>query len=380
MEPAPVQRIAPATERHGELSSLVVFFLAAIAAVAVVFVSSIRDSGSAQPAFVSTSSAPMATDTRPAAVAPESSRAPIAVADVERTPLVRESTSPTTSRTVPPPERTQTEQSVAATSEPAELGNTNSVAPAVATLADAAFASSAAQLGPSDQIRDYIGLAADQPLPPMFVYTIQEGDTLASVAGRFGLDEATIHFNNFDLYDPNLLVPGEVLRLPTLDGVIYTVQPGDNLSVVAANYAADVDATVAYPGNRLASSDQIFANQTLVLVGGSASIPVAQQGSGGGSQAVAAAWTMPRFGWPLAFDEITDYFGTPRNNRAGYHTGVDFSAPTGTIVGATAGGQVSFAGWDGSYGYWVEVDHGGGVRSRYAHLSEIWVATGQWRR
>ena len=42
MEPAPVQRIAPATERHGELSSLVVFFLAAIAAVAVVFLSLIH--------------------------------------------------------------------------------------------------------------------------------------------------------------------------------------------------------------------------------------------------------------------------------------------------------------------------------------------------
>ena len=73
---------------------------------------------------------------------------------------------------------------------------------------------------------------------------------------------------------------------------------------------------------------------------------------------------------------IGDRFG-PRGNR--FHTGVDFPAPTGTLVTAAGRGRVVSSGWDpGGYGNLVVIEHPRGVRSMYAHLSSIRVSPGQW--
>jgi murein DD-endopeptidase MepM/ murein hydrolase activator NlpD len=53
------------------------------------------------------------------------------------------------------------------------------------------------------------------------------------------------------------------------------------------------------------------------------------------------------------------------------HTGIDFRAGTGEPVRATANGRVETAAWNGGYGKMVEIDHGNGYSTRYAHLSEI---------
>jgi murein DD-endopeptidase MepM/ murein hydrolase activator NlpD len=78
--------------------------------------------------------------------------------------------------------------------------------------------------------------------------------------------------------------------------------------------------------------------------------------------------------WPLQAT-IESPFG-PRG--IGFHPGIDLSAPTGTPVGAAAAGRVVFAGFDGGgYGNLVEVAHGNGVLSMYAHLSAFSVSVGQ---
>ncbi len=233
---------------------------------------------------------------------------------------------------------------------------------------------------PASRIRDYLGLHAAAQLPVSFTYEVQAGDTASSIATRFGLEEATVLFNNFDIYDPNHLTVGQVLQLPPVNGLVYTVQPGDLFDRLMENYQSDRQATLAYPANAISSPDQIYAGQQLLLVHGSASLPgtssvaSASSGGNGGTQ----VWTVPTFVWPLGFDEISDLFGTPRANSVGYHTGVDFVAAVGTIVGSAAAGQVSVATWDPSYGNWIEINHGGGYRSRYAHLNEIWVREGEW--
>ena len=58
------------------------------------------------------------------------------------------------------------------------------------------------------------------------------------------------------------------------------------------------------------------------------------------------------------------------------HTGLDLAAPAGTPVRAIAGGTVVSAGWQGSYGNMVTIEHSDGLQTRYAHLSEIKVAVG----
>jgi murein DD-endopeptidase MepM/ murein hydrolase activator NlpD len=67
----------------------------------------------------------------------------------------------------------------------------------------------------------------------------------------------------------------------------------------------------------------------------------------------------------------------PLNHRRAYHTGVDLSAPYRTHVLSTAPGIVIFAGADGEYGRLVEIDHGHGIVTRYAHLHRTLVVKGQ---
>lgn len=60
-----------------------------------------------------------------------------------------------------------------------------------------------------------------------------------------------------------------------------------------------------------------------------------------------------------------------------FHAGVDFAASPGTPVLAARSGRVTRAGWWGTYGYVVVLDHGDGSETRYAHLSSFAVAAGQ---
>ncbi|MCS6968484.1 MAG: M23 family metallopeptidase [Bernardetiaceae bacterium] len=60
-----------------------------------------------------------------------------------------------------------------------------------------------------------------------------------------------------------------------------------------------------------------------------------------------------------------------------FHTGCDFAAPIGTPVYATGNGVVRMADYDGGYGKCIEIDHGDGYVTKYAHLSAYTVKVGQ---
>jgi len=66
----------------------------------------------------------------------------------------------------------------------------------------------------------------------------------------------------------------------------------------------------------------------------------------------------------------------PIHGRAQPHTGVDIAAPRGTAIVASARGRVARVGWRAGFGLSVEIDHGRGYRTLYAHASETLVRTG----
>jgi len=84
--------------------------------------------------------------------------------------------------------------------------------------------------------------------------------------------------------------------------------------------------------------------------------------------------------WPV-LGKLESGFGGRRNPFGGsgyeFHSGQDIEAPPGTPVVAGASGTVAFVGWQNGYGQLVVVDHGGGLSTRYGHLSHIDVELGQ---
>ena len=86
--------------------------------------------------------------------------------------------------------------------------------------------------------------------------------------------------------------------------------------------------------------------------------------------------------WPVAgrSGKLTSTFGyrkDPFTRRVRHHQGVDIAAQTGTRVLAAAKGKVLEAGYDGYYGYVVKIDHGNGLHTWYAHLSQCLVKAGE---
>lgn len=84
-------------------------------------------------------------------------------------------------------------------------------------------------------------------------------------------------------------------------------------------------------------------------------------------------------GTPSAYKLISDSFGWrthPITKKRAFHDGMDFSCQLGTPVHATADGVVTMADWDGGYGLKVEIDHGYGFKTVYAHLSKALVSRG----
>ncbi len=82
---------------------------------------------------------------------------------------------------------------------------------------------------------------------------------------------------------------------------------------------------------------------------------------------IADGWYSSNFGYRI----------DPFTGASSFHEGIDFPADTGTPIAAAASGKVVVAGWHPQYGKVVEIDHGNGLLSRYAHASSILVQEGE---
>ncbi len=77
---------------------------------------------------------------------------------------------------------------------------------------------------------------------------------------------------------------------------------------------------------------------------------------------------------PLPGSYVSSRFGS---RSGGFHLGQDMAKASGSSIKAADGGTVTYAGWSGSYGYMIDIDHGGGFTTRYAHCSELYVSVGE---
>lgn len=196
-------------------------------------------------------------------------------------------------------------------------------------------------------------------------YTVQRGDTISTIAEKFQVSADTIKWAN-DLSDDSLSV-GDVLKIPSVTGIVYKVQSGDTVYSIAKKFNTNPQKIVDFPYNEFANPEtfSLVIGEMLMVPDGVqpsaqptyqqpvyVQVPEAPQQIAG-----AAGWI-----WPIR-GEITQYF-------TWYHTGLDIAGPAGTPIYAAKSGTVMEAscGWNYGYGCHVLLDNGGGFSTMYAHM------------
>jgi len=213
---------------------------------------------------------------------------------------------------------------------------------------------------------------ADASRTGVITYTLCLGDSLASLAERFGLRRETIVWANAALtVDPNALYVGQTLIIPPVDGVYHVVEPGETLDQIADRYNVPIEAIANSRYNKREQlRDPLPAGMGLVVPGGVRSYrPHFVRFATGTIRRTVAEGT-PSFQWPVRGEISQRYWDL--------HRAIDITGTDGDQVIAADAGTVVYASWDCSgYGNLVIVDHGNGYVTYYAHLYGFYVDVGQ---
>ena len=221
------------------------------------------------------------------------------------------------------------------------------------------------------------------------IHEVVEGESLWSIATSNGLTVDELKALNPQLQTERLQI-GQELTLNSVqpllsvrltkevtveESIAYATQTEETASLLRGEKEVKV---AGQEGKKLVTYNITEANGVTlekdVLNEVVLQEPVTQVVSQGTSTlAVASRGSTGPLSWPK-----TGKINSPYGSRSrGFHTGIDISARTGDPIKAAAGGKVVTAGWTGSYGYCVVIDHNNGLKTRYAHLSKVQCSVGQ---
>lgn len=221
-------------------------------------------------------------------------------------------------------------------------------------------------------------------------YEVVKGDTFMAIAYRNDMSMSELEALNPDV-TPEKLMIGQIinvkqiipfLSVTTVDNVTYTeeVECPVEEQEDPTMYTGDSKILVqGVPGQNEVNADITYVNgveqardvlSTTVL-----SEPTTTVKAVGTKE---RPKTMPTgsFSWPVS-GRITSSFGYRYIfGSTSYHSGIDIAVPYGTSIKAADGGTVTFAGYKGSYGYLVTINHGNGKVTYYGHNSKLLVSAG----
>lgn len=212
----------------------------------------------------------------------------------------------------------------------------------------------------------------------IITYTIKDGDTISTIAQEFDLNVSTILWeNNLTVY--SIIRPGDTLRVLPSDGINHKIARGETLASIAKNYGIDqakiLEANKIPDGTKLAIGSQIFIPDGKKLYSQAAQSAQAKSNRYTGISALINLFKEEpaetsvfgnKMHWPTAVRRITQYFSWR-------HTAVDIAGATGIPIYAADAGEVEVVGWGTGYGNQIVIDHGGGKKTRYGHLSKFYV-------
>jgi|GEM_PF-1738617 len=240
--------------------------------------------------------------------------------------------------------------------------------------------------------------------PVITTYIVKKGDTLSGIADKFGITVNTIRFaNNLTEKTSKISIGDDLVILP-VSGLSYTVKKGDTLSGIATKFDADqadilkyndiekdaikVGTELIIPGAEpivvkvptlpaqagkktapvLAKSQPVTPAQKEVVSGSTKSVSEEKKEN---KKDGARSENKVRFVNPMPKGVLTQ--------RIHDGNAVDFGAPVGTPVVASAAGTVLIAkrsGYNGGYGNYIVINHADSSQTLYAHLSKVTVSVG----
>lgn len=221
-------------------------------------------------------------------------------------------------------------------------------------------------------------------------YTVVKGDVPSVIAEKNNMTTEALYEINPGLRENarviqigdelTVLVPEPELFVKTVEDVIYTEIIDREII-----YVNDPDAYIGTYDVIEAGADGIIEVRATVTKENGTVInheitsekkildPVTETQSRG-VKALPVTTATGKFEVPMLTYTFTSDFGWRWGRQ---HKGIDLAAPTGTAIKASDGGRIIQVGWDGGYGYSIEIDHGNGFVTKYAHLSKMYVSLGE---
>jgi murein DD-endopeptidase MepM/ murein hydrolase activator NlpD len=217
------------------------------------------------------------------------------------------------------------------------------------------------------------GLNATGHRSEAIAYTVQPGDVLGKIAEQFNITVNTLLWEN-NLSWSSTIRPGQKLTILPNSGVNHEIKSGDTILAIANKYQTDAEKIIS--SNKLADASDIKIGDLLFIPNGikptrvvSSYQPKTSVYSSKNVEPANEIHTGTKLLWPVNSNRITQYYHWR-------HSGLDIGDKTGSPIYAAESGKIERAGWSRGYGYNVVINHGNGLKTLYAHASQLLVKTG----
>lgn len=215
---------------------------------------------------------------------------------------------------------------------------------------------------------------SQKPRDKVVTYVVQKGDTISTIAQKFGISTNTIKWQNN--LSSDMVNVGDALEILPVTGIAYKVNHGDTVYSIAKKFDTESQKIVDFPFNDFANPETftLVEGQILVVPDGikPAEQPFIKRQVYIAQGPSSTSFSTSGFTWPL--------HGLISQFAAWYHMALDIAAPYGSPIFAAKSGvvrQVISGSYDGGYGNNVYIDHGGGYVTHYAHMASVNVSAGQ---
>ncbi len=219
------------------------------------------------------------------------------------------------------------------------------------------------------------------------IHVVKKGESFWSIAHKYNLTVDDLIEANIEK-NPSLIRPGEELSLivPKPYLTVVTIEKEKYLENIDYGTKYEYSSALYKDETRIKRSGTYGKNEVVANVKKQNGLEVFKEVLSTTLVSQPSAQIILKGTKPIPPVKGTGRFMTPTVGRltsgfgprwGSFHYGIDLAARTGTAIKAADGGVVTYAGWKSTYGYMVEIDHGGGFTTRYGHCSKIYVRVGQ---